>query len=109
MLLALVTLCGCDSDNRFESARWRQENPGNDDRWPYRADMVKDLVENHNFRGWERSSLVALLGPPDEPNWLSTGDAGYLIGEAGMGYEYLIFKIDSSDKVKNYEVVYVGF
>ncbi len=47
----------------FESKKWKVKEGKN---YPYRAQMLKDLMENQNLRSFNYREIVSLLGKPDK-------------------------------------------
>jgi hypothetical protein len=71
-----------------------------------RSEMVEDLLQKHDFRGWTKEKVEALLGPSGAP----------LVGMAEFAFvyylgadrsflpidnEWLVFKLDDSGKVRD--------
>ncbi len=76
--------------------------------------MVEDLLDEFDFHGWSRASLIDLLGEPDweaeDSEFLSGWDCGYLIGLERHGAfslddEYLVFRFDSDGRVAAYRMI----
>jgi hypothetical protein len=90
----------------FDSALWKSKKPFEHNR-TVRSQMIDDLLSTHNFAGWERHELEALLGPPDKSNpedW----DVGYLLGadrSFGIDFEVLVFRFDDSARVTEFRLV----
>ncbi|PTQ99928.1 hypothetical protein C8P68_102758 [Mucilaginibacter yixingensis] len=61
LILMLLILCGCKS--KFDKKLWVVQ--GDVDGYPYRNDMVDDLVKHHKLRGLTYRQLVDSLGNPN--------------------------------------------
>mgnify|MGYP006969367956 CR=1 FL=1 len=79
-----------------------------------RSQMIDDLLEEYDFHGWSRASILDLLGDPDwkaeDSGFLSDWDTAYLIGlERNGGFslddEYLVFRFNSDGTVVAYRTM----
>ena len=93
---------------KFEAADWRSRPPSADYMWPARLRMVDDLLSRHDFHGWQRSRVVALLGEPDHTRWDSDNQMVYFLGpERGLfriDSECLVFSLNTDDVVRDYKL-----
>ena len=75
-----------------------------------RLAMVDDLLRRTDFRGWERSRLVTLLGEPDETRSDPDIELQYVLGPArrdffGIDVEYLVFTLDAHGRVRSARIL----
>ena len=61
-ILCLITI-SCNNEVKFDKALWRKKGDLNS--YPYREDMILDLVENYKIEGMSYHQLVELLGEPE--------------------------------------------
>jgi hypothetical protein len=91
----------------FNSARWRTEARSSEDSlWPPRLCMVDDLITTKLLDGLPESTVLELLGPPEEkgfPADISPEYIHYYLGpERGsvrIDSEWLVIRFDSNRKV----------
>lgn len=95
-------------DKPFDAAIWRLKSSSSRQDLE-RAAMLRDLLASHDFKGWKRTEVETLLGPPDEVDvdndWLETPDDWDLLYNAGFewaDYRTLVFDLDDQDKVISY-------
>lgn len=63
MIIALVLLITGCKQKKFDRAQWKTQ--GNDDiDFPYRNEMIEDLVNHHKIKGLTYKQLVDSLGEP---------------------------------------------
>ena len=92
----------------FETELWRDSAQvhGPD---PVRIRMVDDLLQRHDFRGWARGRVVALLGEPPRTGYFTEYDLVYWLGpERGLvpiDSEWLVFRLDAVGRVGEYRIV----
>ena len=96
----------------FESAAWQTGTKGSEG---IRIRMVDDLLRRHNFQGLAPGQVIALLGQPDQTNFMGGAkyqqddDLAYWLGPerriAGIDFEWLVFRLDSQGKVKSHVIV----
>lgn len=53
---------GTKTEIKFDKTKWRTKD-GRD--YPYRNDMLEDLMNNQNLKGLKRDEVIVLLGQPD--------------------------------------------
>ena len=87
----------------FDSASWKRADPIERDR-TVRSQMIESLLRNHNFQGWSKAKVIALLGQPDSRLSFEQWDLVYVLGleRAGsfsLDTEALGFKLDANDNV----------
>jgi thiol-disulfide isomerase/thioredoxin len=63
------------SDSKFDSVKWKVKKGGE---YPYRDQMLEDLVTNDSIRSLSQKELIALLGPPKK---IDNNHLFYLISE----------------------------
>ena len=92
----------------FDSVRWKEANPRDNTARSVRCEMVQDLLARHDFQGWSRAEVVALLGKPTE-NWsgFPQWDVIYVLGPERRGVsslddEALGFKFNDEGYVVKY-------
>lgn len=61
VLWTIALFAACQSDIEFESAKWKVRK---DDNYPYRAEMLNNLVKNQSLIGTHYSKIEQLLGVP---------------------------------------------
>ena len=65
---------------KFDSTKWRTKT-GDD--YPYRDEMLKDLISNNKLKGWKKDSVLALLG---QPNHTDSNYMFYRIAQQRLGF-----------------------
>jgi hypothetical protein len=89
----------------FDQAVWIA-NPDSTELDPIRLRMVDDLLAKHNFLGMTRKQIDDLLGPRAPTDKFRDWDLAYWIGpERGsirIDSEWLVFRFDKDDKVKEF-------
>ncbi|MBS1525435.1 MAG: hypothetical protein JST19_07290 [Bacteroidetes bacterium] len=88
ILLLLCTYVACRSgmsvnNVRFDKAKW--DSTGDLRSYPYRQDMVNDLIIHHQIKGLTCKQLIDSLGEPE--NYQDAGDS--LIYDIAVNYGYL--------------------
>jgi len=94
---------------RFDATAWNGRVAINTEYSP-RLAMVDDLLRRTDFRGWERSRLVRLLGAPDETRSAPETELLYVLGPArgdvfGIDVEYLVFTLDDRGRVRSARIL----
>ncbi|WP_144697757.1 hypothetical protein [Fictibacillus phosphorivorans] len=74
-----------------------------------RGDIVEDLVEKYDFKGWSDTRVIKLLGEPVKDGARKEPDniVYYLGDESGypsIDSEWLLFWFDENDRVTKFEV-----
>jgi hypothetical protein len=83
---------------KFDSTIWKNTEPTMS--WEsVRLKMVDDLIENEIINGMNKSSVIALLGEPDDTPYFQSYDMVYYLGR-----ERQAIAIDSN-KVDSYALV----
>ncbi|MGB8191153.1 MAG: hypothetical protein WCF67_04495, partial [Chitinophagaceae bacterium] len=69
LLFVLLLFCSAcnskkeqDADIRFNKTKWNEKSGGN---YKYRKHMIKDLLNNYQWAGIKRDSVIKMLGEPD--------------------------------------------
>jgi hypothetical protein len=59
---------------KFDTTKWsvRKENNFSQPEYPYRNEMLKDLIDHYHLKGLKKDELIDLLGKPDHT------DSGYM-------------------------------
>jgi hypothetical protein len=91
----------------FDSTIWKNTEPTMS--WEsVRLKMVDDLIENKIIKGMNKSSIIALIGEPDDTPYFQNYDMVYYLGRErqaiAIDSEWLVFKI-VGDKVDSYTLV----
>ena len=58
-----------------------------------RYHMVRDLLQQHEFRGWSLEQVIALLGTPDKE--ATQGEQTLAYYDLGNGLDFLIFEANA--------------
>ncbi|WP_293746648.1 hypothetical protein [uncultured Paraglaciecola sp.] len=92
---------------KFDSTIWKNTEPTMS--WEsVRLKMVDDLIENEIINGMNKSSVIALLGEPDDTPYFQSYDMVYYLGRErqaiAIDSEWLVFKI-VGNKVDSYALV----
>ncbi|HEX7448112.1 MAG TPA: hypothetical protein VF306_11235 [Pirellulales bacterium] len=90
----------------FEATAWQRADPIEDYR-TVRSQMIDDLLQRHNFRGWTEDEVIEVLGPPDgKPPAMRSVHMLYRLGrERGvwaLDDEYLYFQFDVQNRVTKF-------
>ena len=70
-LLPFIGACNNDKDAaaeiyvKFDKAKWQSKEG---DAYPYRSDMLRDLIDSVNLKNISFDSLINILGQPDRVN-----------------------------------------
>lgn len=71
--------------------------------------MVASLLEEHSFKGMDRTEVVALLGPPTPTDKWEGTEMIYVLGPDGglvaIDHEWLLIELDQQGRVSAYRVV----
>ena len=98
----------CAGHERFQVATWRDAHQA-DGPLAVRGCMVDDLLATRDFHGHSRAEVVGLLGEPRKTEYFSNYDLVYWLGpERGLmsiDSEWLVFKLDSLKRVREYRLV----
>jgi hypothetical protein len=90
----------------FDPVAWRSARHTSD---PVRIRMVDDLLHSQGFHGMTRDKVTSLIGEPDDTGYFQDFDLVYWLGPErgfmGIDSEWLVFKLDGQQKVKNYQIV----
>jgi hypothetical protein len=90
----------------FDAAKWQGPTTFAND---IRIRMVDDLLRRHDFHAMPRAQLVALIGEPDNTEYITGWDLVCWLGpERGfmaIDSEWLVFQLDSEQKVSDYRIV----
>ena len=74
-----------------------------------RGCMVDDLLDRNELRGMSRAQVVALIGEPDRQSDVTGYDLVYWLGPQrgliGTDSEYLVMKLDKSNRVTSVELI----
>ena len=74
-----------------------------------RGCMVDDLLDKNELRGKMRREVVALIGEPDTTSDVIGYDLVYWLGPQrgliGTDSEYLVMKLDQSNRVTSVELI----
>lgn len=91
----------------FDSVAWKAVSKTPSD--PGKIRMVEDLLRRHQFRGATRSQVIALLGDPEKTGYFKDYDLVYWLGPDRGGFgidsEWLVFRLDSEERVTDYRIV----
>jgi hypothetical protein len=98
----------CDGHSTFVQSQWMDTSLVRG-KLAIRGCMVDDLLDMHELRGMTRSAVVALIGEPDTVNDLPGYDMVYWLGPerglVGTDSEYLVMKLDKSNRVTSVELI----
>jgi hypothetical protein len=71
--------------------------------------MVDDLLRKYQFSGMARQEVTNIIGEPDKTEYFKDWDMVYWLGpERGfisIDSEWLVFRLDSQKKVKEFKIV----
>ena len=91
---------------RFDPVAWQAQKGFADD---IRIRMVDDLLSNQDFHGMTRDALTAIVGEPNGDGYFEEWDLVYWLGpERGfmsIDSEWLVFRLDSQERVSDYRIV----
>lgn len=87
---------------------WQKADPIEGHR-TVRSQMIDDLLQRYNFRGWSADEVIELLGLPDRhPPSMRSVDMVYRLGFRpdawALDDEYLYFRFDGQARVAEYGV-----
>lgn len=96
-LLLLVCFLSCKNkkqeikDTRFDKTKWAMQD-GQD--YPYRKQMIADLINNQKLKGLQKDSVLHILGQPDrtDSNYLFYRVAQKRLGFFPMQTKTLVIK-----------------
>lgn len=108
----LYTVVASSRPLPFDAAQWQSASYRNDShnfKDTARAQMVDDLLHQHDFVGSPSAAVFALLGQPTEVSLFSEWDILYFLGpEPGLfstSHLWLGFQLDDQQRVTNCQVV----
>jgi hypothetical protein len=98
----------CAGHERFQLTDWRDTmkvyGP-----LSIRGCMVDDLLATHDFHGRSRADIVGFLGDPPKTGYFREYDLVYWLGpERGfmsIDSEWLVFRLDTTQRVVEYRLV----
>jgi hypothetical protein len=97
----------CDGHTTFVRSDWMDTTMSRG-KLAVRGCMVDDLLEKHELRGMTRAGVVALIGEPERSEIFPEYDMVYLLGPErgliGTDFEYLVMKLDQSNRVTSVEL-----
>lgn len=67
--------------------------------------MLHDLMDKHSLKGMHRTELEAVLGPPESARSFQTWDMVYLLGPHFIDSEWLVLRLDATQRVAEFRVV----
>lgn len=87
------------AEKKFEQTKWNAR-AGED--YPYRDQMLQDVVANVKLKGMKHGELISLLGEPDR---VDNGHLFYLVSQKKIGFltlhtKTLVIKLDSDSAVE---------
>ena len=101
-LLALTDGCSQHPPAKltFDPAKWKMAATSQHN---LRARMLDDLLAHNHFKGWSRTQLIALLGPPTAtlpgaPH-AEYYNVGHIDGAFPFHEQFLSFTFDQADQV----------
>lgn len=98
----------CDGHEAFIQSQW-MDTAMVRGKLAVRGCMVDDLLEQHELRGMTRADVVSLIGEPDTVRDLQAYDLVYWLGPErgliGTDSEYLVMKLDKSNRVTSVELI----
>ena len=105
---AVNPMARCWARGAFSATRWAAAAaPGKN--LSDRGCMVDNLLKKHDFSGWTRDSVIALLGQPPKTDYFTDYDLVYWLGPERsvirMDSEWLVFRLDSAERVREYRLV----
>ena len=102
-MAASVALSGCGRLQRpFDREAWIAADV---DASHTRKQMVEDLLHDHPLKGMTRTEVLALLGPAEQTDKWEGYDLIYVLGPQGIDFDWLIIKLGSDGRVREYAVV----
>lgn len=108
ILFALLgcTACGGNKDEArqpdipFDKQKWAAKTA--EGKFPYRKQMINDVMNNYKWTGITKDSLIRMLGQPDEregSDLMYTYDKQPMLGGIGTAIESIVFEM-AGDTVK---------
>jgi outer membrane protein assembly factor BamE (lipoprotein component of BamABCDE complex) len=104
LLLFFLCFLACknvkqNKDEQFDRDKWATKNELD---YPYRDQMIKDLIANQKLHGLKKDEVVHLLGEPDRTD---NGHLFYLIKQDRLGYfplhtKTLVIKLNRDSAVE---------
>ena len=96
--------CSCNNNHqkaggKFEKIKWQVKK---DNDYPYRRDMLDDLVQNYTLKGTKKTALIDLLGQPDrtDSNYLFYRISQNRIGFFPLSTKTLVIKLAGDSTVE---------
>ena len=97
----------CDGHTTFIRSQWLDTALVRS-KLAIRGCMVDDLLDRNELRGMTRAQVIALIGAPDSNRDLPEYDLVYWLGPQrgliGTDSEYLVMKLDKTDRVTSVEL-----
>jgi hypothetical protein len=87
-------------DIKFDRTKWNVKNNGN---YTYRKQMVNDLLDNYQWAGVKKDSVIQMLGQPDgieEGNLIYDYEKKPFLGGLGTIIEAVVFELEPDSTVK---------
>ena len=98
----------CDGHTTFIQSQWLDTTLVQG-KLAVRGCMVDDLLERNQLRGMTRAQVIALIGEPDRSSDFPEYDLVYWLGPqrglVGTDAEYLVMKLDQSNRVTSVELI----
>jgi hypothetical protein len=98
----------CAGHERFDPTGWRDSVQAG---FPLavRGCMARNLLKTNDFHDRTRTELVELLGEPPKTSYFREYDLVYWLGPEpgpmGIDSEWLVFRLDSAQRVRDYRIV----
>ena len=98
----------CDGHTSFVRSHWMDTTMARG-KLAVRGCMVDDFLDRNELRGKTRSEVIALIGEPDRSDLFPDYDLVYWLGPQrgliGTDAEYLVMKVDKTNRVTSVELV----
>jgi hypothetical protein len=98
----------CDGHTSFVPDQWMDTTLSRG-KLAVRGCMVDDFLDKHDPRGMTRAQVVALIGEPDSQSDVAGYDLVYWLGPQrgliGTDSEYLVMKLDKSNRIISAELI----
>jgi hypothetical protein len=98
----------CDGHTTFIQSQWLDTALARG-KLAVRGCMVDDLLERNELRGMTRTAVIGLIGEPDDVRDVPGYDLIYWLGPQrgliGTDSEYLVMKLDKSNRVISVELI----